>query len=597
MIDGVNDEVTDWLDSVQNVLLMEGSRIVEAYMRRLGEMQHEAAAEARTEATEARARLRAEAAQSRMRLQPVMADHWWAGASMEKVAEQYRIAKAWEGIDPSFIPYVERIEAQAKAMHDQDPHQILDHIAPRTEAQLAKEVGGPMTVDEARAAAVTTPVWYGVHEKLTGDLAPLIREREEKRLVADMVLLRDTGRLDNESGRMEWARYTDHPAATMVQDENENLAEFRERRGKLLQEHWDHTVEDRVALGRHNESMAGVARPMSVSEAREFMNEFAPEWFKDGHKEIRIAQVSEHSGENHQYTVSMDDQMRYAMEHLRDTGTLEHSYARSMRDTLALNPDIDLSAGAKPITAEDRVRYGGSQVSRPMSLQEAERLANYYAPQWYTSPVMGALAPDSILSPSQRAGQADALISDMTRLRDHGVLDTDHAMRVWAAQQPAAVDPQWGQALPVQSIWADTVDAREGPQIIPEDVRAATGAGVPGWKAPGLRQDGEGSQVLPDPTQGPVERPAPRQEAERGKGEDQEPKGPKWDSAEARTARARQLREAGFTPEQVRAQMLADWSCATPPGTPNPSRGPSPAKGRENTGPANGRTKSNTLHR
>ena len=74
-------------------------------------------------------------------------------------------------------------------------------------------------------------------------------------------------------------------------------------------------------------------------------------------------------------------------------------------------------------------------------------------------------------------------------------------------------------------------------------------------------------------------------------------KGPAWDTAEARTGRARELREAGFSPEEVRAQMLADWNCSTPPGTPNPSRETTPAQGHKNPGQGRGREKGNTLHR
>lgn len=585
-VDMDGDGMPDVIDSVERVVLMEGARVLEAMLRRR-QMTREAAAHAAAdEARAARARLAVEAQQSRHRLGPVMGDQWWAKADVEQITSMYAEAKSWEH-DPSFDAYVSRIEDRAKQLHDLDPEQLLHQVKIRDREAL--------TLDSARALAEReAPSWYRTHDELKGDMPPFLRERAEQNLVADMTVLRDTGKLDTEHAKMEWAKFSGHTPALREHDPNETLTEYKDAIKSAAAEHWDKTTEQRAALPVGPLSPGAATRPMTTLETKQFAEQFAPDWVMERHLQLRSEQLYEHPAENNAHTVRMDDQLRYAMEHLRDTGTLDHPYVKSMRETLALDPDVDTALGPKPVSSEQRVRFGGAADALPITRTAAFELMHENAPDWYVKHMEPALSPETDMTPTQREGVYDTLRSDMQRLRDRGVLDTDNAMKVWASQQSApgaegGVDV-WAQDVsrPV-TVWAQTATQREQPKPLTREQldrfggAAEHGAAAKPVRVPTAVENGPRTEPLPvvdAPKNGKRRREQDdfaKLRAEAAKGGD-EPKKNTYDTVERRDRDAAKMKSAGLTGEEIKIAALNDWNHAHKGGL--PGKGSAPARSK-----------------
>lgn len=553
-VDG--DGIPDTFDTLERIALMEGARVLEALMARRRALFERTAHQNERLRDQAQARLRAEAVQSRYRLEPVLQDSWWARADLETIGDRYAEAKSWEGVDPSFQPFVDRIEERAKALHNVEPDHLMDAVRARDRV--------PMTLDEARAVAMQeAPQWYRIQDRITsGDLRGQDIDKNATRLVEDMTKLRDTGVLDTDSAKMEWSLFMDHgPALRGELGERETMDEWRAARAQAAGEFWDNTVQERAALNipPHADGIM-TARPMSVAEARAFSNEFAPEWFKFGHAQnLAAANEGDNMAHDHQQMSRLDDQMRYAMEQYRDTGTMGHQYAAGMRAALAGHPEVDVAEPLRDIPTVDRVRFGASPHARPMTDNEALELMQNYAPEWYVKPTLAALSPDSALSPEQRAGQVDAIRADMTRLRDRGVLDTDNAKMVWAVQNPDVESEGYDWGLPARptDVWAQTAERRPGPAVVPTDVRERMG----------------GMQTPPDPAEPVVGRTAPVPEGDKPMAET-----PWFDSVSRRRHEAQKMRDLGASPQAVKAYMVADVGVGKDPAHVDAVRQPKKAK-------------------
>lgn len=463
---------------------------------------------------------------------------------------------------------------------------------------------GPLGVDDARLIAATqAPKWYRLQEQLVTDVPPAIRERLEGRLVEDMTALRDTGRLDTASAREEWARFSGHPVSVQDQDPNESLAEFRARREREFGVHWALTEHDRERVSSSHGD--GAAKPMSVPEAELFAERYAPEWLKDRHREV----LAEHAKLEDPDRVAFEqtntrEQFRYAMEHARDTGTLSHPYVANLRDRTAFM-GLDESDGMAHVPPEERVRFGGPE-TRPITADEAREVMAQWAPEWYRDAMNRTLREDTELSESARRQAVDQMRADMTQVRDHGVLDTDHAMRVWAASRPGfdPSDPDSRKALDArEATWVATIGERETPQMMDANNRARFGgkqeavtqpipvivpASQPAKADHSRPAPAPKAQVhelyydeSPVPTQDKPQVPQERPSApETGpwkvtpiptpENAPQRPKPPVVDTVDRREKLARDLTGKGFSPGEVDGAVASDYER---PGRPGSKRG------------------------
>lgn len=599
VVDESNDGLGDSLDLTVKVVGMEAMRVVEAIAHRLAEEERKQAAAAEDRARDYRTQYEARAALARRELAPVMRDEWWAKAGVEDVRNKYVTALAFAQHDQRFAPYRERMEERAKALHDLEPDAIL-----RGPVTKEPKVMGPLEVDDARLLAATqAPGWYRLQDQVTTDLAPALRERTEARLVQDMTQLRDTGTLDTDSARMEWGRFTGHPMATAAQDENESLADFETRRREALAKHWVATEADRESVSApHGER---VGKPMSVAEAEEFMDSYAPDWLVDRHRAVMAEAAGQEDPERAQWEqTSHREQLRYAMETARDTGGLGHPYAQALRSQAAML-GMDEEEGMHHVPPHERVRYGGP-AARPMSEAEAVEVMDGWAPSWYQDQVRRTLREGTMLGDAARRIELDAVRADMTELRDRGVLSSDHAQRLWAVSQPG-YDPEdmgtWKGVERRAQLWAETAGTREGPRLMDPNNRQRFG-GTPDLDAEprpvvspqewarrtvGARDRAEATSApvtAPVPTQEPAPRrgredpeapvqdwptatPGGRTEAmeEEVPGGRRRRPGAAYDTPERRHADARTARASGLTEEAVDSRIGVDYGRPTPPGT------------------------------
>lgn len=429
MSEMLDDGVDETFDRLLRVATMEGARVLEAILARRKASLEAARGQDERARMQAQARLRAEAAQSRFRLGPVMNDAWWARADPETVAQRYAEAKSWDGVDPTFKPFTDRIEEEAKARFGVSPEELR--------AAVEQPSNAAMGVDEARAIAVSAaPQWYQVHERIASGEMPLDELDEAgKTLVSDMTQLRDTGTLDTNSAREEWGRYLGRDDLPDVQAVNDL---------------WDSTEDQRaeVSVTAH-EGGVEPAMPMTVADAKEFAKTYAPEWFVFGQEQA----LAEHEGDP-VARAQVESQGRYAMEVLRDTGALAHPYAQKMREELESHPEVDTVDNGKPVREDARVQYGASESSRLLSAAEASEMIQDHAPQWYRDAIAVRVGPDGGLTATGRAMVKADLRADMTRLRDTGRLDSTHAKRVWFETRGDS-----GDATPAE-VWSATANEK-----------------------------------------------------------------------------------------------------------------------------------------
>lgn len=451
-------------------------------------------------------------------------------------------------------------------------------------------VAAPLDVDDARLLAATTaPQWYRLHELVAQDVPPAIRERLESRLVEDMTRLRDTGRLETPSAKEEWARFSGLPLSVESQDPNESIAQFHVRRQEAFDVHWAASEPARdLAAAPHG---THVGKPMSVAEAEEFAEKFAPDWLRERHAALmeEAAKLEDPDRVAYEQT-NMREQFRYAMEEARDTGGLSHPYVASLRGNAAFM-GVDESEGMRHVPSEERIRFGGP-ATRPMTHDEAMEVMRGWAPEWYRDQVNRTMRPGTELDDSARRITADAVRADMTELRDRGVLSSDHAQRLWAAAQPGfdPTDPDSRKAMDVrEQTWVETMGTREGPQPMDQNNRERFGgrraddsmqtqpipvitpekrgkddpAAVPEWltknapaddvprvQEPRNRLDGDWD-VAPIPG---AERGAERRT------------GPVYDSVERRRRDAKEALAGGLSQDAVDGMTATDYGHPTKPG-------------------------------
>lgn len=480
-------------------------------------------------------------------------------------------------------------------------------------------VQGPLDVDDARLLAATTaPQWYRLQELVAQDVPPAIRDRLESRLVEDMTRLRDTGHLDTPSAKEEWARFSGLPLSVEMQDPNESIAQFHVRRQESFDVHWAATEPARdLAAAPHG---THVGKPMSVAEAEEFAEQFAPDWLRDRHSALMEEAGKLDDPERVAYEqTNMREQFRYAMEEARDTGGLSHPYVASLRGNAAFM-GVDESEGMRPVPEADRVRFGGP-AARPMTHDEAMEVMRGWAPEWYRDQVNRTMRPGTELDDSARRITADAVRADMTELRDKGVLSSDHAQRLWAASQPGfdPTDPDSRKAMDRrEQTWVETMGTRAGPEkmdpnnrerfggrradesmdtqpipvITPEQRGPDDPAVVPEWLKAGGRgddvfKDGEMSEDewnrLPTDTRGPQDARdeagwdtaapdedarnrwdvAPIPGAERAA---ERPRGPVYDSVDRRRRDAMVSLDSKIPPDTVDGMTVTDYAHPKRPG-------------------------------
>lgn len=680
MVDYENDGIGDSLDTQARVLGMELARIVEAAFRAARDARDQALREEQEHAKELAARYEAQATMARADLGPVMSDRFWKDADQDEIRGKYALAAGLAEVDERFVPFKNRIEERAKALHDLSPQGLLEgpvppgprpmneeqlrrfvrevppswykvwasertaaydrvadpqeqhaahaaHTAlvradmthwrdtgtlsenarrvqgewldgayrtwrnrkvdPReefvklTDAQRAEygwrpggpKITGPLDVDDARLLAATAaPAWYRVQEIVAQDVAPALRERLESRLVEDMTRLRDAGRVDTPSAREEWARFSGHPLSVQGQDPNESLAQFRERREQAFLVHWNATEADRDHVAEpHGEH---VGKPMSVAQAEEFAERFAPDWLRERHRLLM-----EEAGRNEDPAraaweqTNLREQFRYAMEEARDTGGLSHPYVASLRGNAAFM-GVDESDGMRHVPEAERVRFGGP-AARPMSHEEAQEVMAGWAPEWYRDQMNRTLRDNNLLDDSAKRIELDALRADMTQLRDRGVLNSDHAKRLWAASQPGfdPEDPDSRKAMDVrEQTWVETMGTREGPKPMDPNNRERFGG----------RRDLD-TQPIPvverpaRPSPGPAERrsetpwkvagiPATPEPEQVRDAPAKRRQGPVYDSVERRELDAARARARGMSQDVVDGMTAVDYNHPRPAG-------------------------------
>lgn len=442
-------------------------------------------------------------------------------------------------------------------------------------------IEGPLSVDDARLLASTTaPGWYRVQDLVAQDVAPAIRDRLETRLVEDMTRLRDAGRLDTPSAKEEWARFSGHPLTAQGQDPNESLSEFRARCDKTFSVHWELTATDRETFAEPHGMRVG--KPMSVAQAEEFAELYAPDWIRDRHKALmdEVGMIEDPDRAAWAQT-SNREQFRYAMEEARDTGALSHPYAAALRSQAAML-GVDESEGMRHVPSTERMRFGGPE-ARPLSKDEALEVMAGWAPDWYKDQVNRMLRPSEMIDASAQRVTVDAVRADMTTLRDRGVLSSDHAQRLWAASQPGfdPSDPDSRKAMDRRErLWVETAGTRAGPKPMDPNNRERLGGHA---DAPQTPQEPQRAAVVapvaPAPTQGaerPQERPREPQERHHRPQDRQgrearevpapdRPKGPVWDSVERRERDARTARAAGFSPDAVDGMTATDYGHSRKP--------------------------------
>lgn len=449
------------------------------------------------------------------------------------------------------------------------------------------KIMAPLDVDDARLLAATTaPQWYRLHELVAQEQPPAIRERMESRLVEDMTRLRDAGRLDTPSAKEEWSRFSGNPVAVQVQDPNETLAQFHIRRQESFNVHWEATANDREHVMEPHGQRVG--KPMSVAEAEQFAEQFAPDWLRDRHAAL-LEEAGRHEDQARvaYEQTNMREQFRYAMEEARDTGGLSHPYVTSLRGGAAFL-GIDESEGMRHVPSADRVRFGGPE-ARPMTEAEGIEVMRGWAPQWYRDQMLRTLGEKNLLSESAKRIEIDAVRADMTELRDRGVLSSDHAQRLWAASQPGfdADDPDSRKAMNVrEQTWVETMGTREKPQpmdpnnrerfggvgsadtqeipvIIPEKRGPDDPAAVPEWLTRDAPQDNVPRIQEPRNRLDGDWDVAPIPGAERGA---ERPARAVYDSVERRQRDAKQAMSSGLSPDAVDGMTAADYGHPTRPG-------------------------------
>lgn len=244
------DGVPEVMDDISRVVVIEAARVVELFMRNRQAAAEEAAREASAAGREATRRLSAEAALSRAKLAPTVDERWWERASPESAAAKWAEAKAWQGVDSSFDPYLERINKEAMERWGLPADELGKQKVPADADEKGTPKRGPMTVDEARAvASESAPAWYKVHEGLDAeDMTATARAGESLRLVEDMTQLRDTGRLETDSARDEWFRFAGGVEPEKGEGWQRNPAYFEARR-EAVEQAWEDGKEARESIG------------------------------------------------------------------------------------------------------------------------------------------------------------------------------------------------------------------------------------------------------------------------------------------------------------------------------------------------------------
>lgn len=460
MVDYDTDGLGEGLDLTVKVVGMEAARVAEAIGRALAERRRQEAQASADRARDYRAWYESQVALARHELMPVMREDWWRDADQSAIRDKYVTAVAFARQDARFIPFQERLEERAADLHGLTPEAIM-----RGPVTREPRVVAPLDMDGARLLAATTaPGWYRLQDQVATDLPPALRERTEARLLEDMTQLRSTGHLDTDSAKLEWGRFTGHPMATAEQDENESLGAFQDRRREALAVHWAATEPDRDRVSEPHGQHVG--KPMSVEEAEEFMGRYAPDWLVDRHQALmdQAAQNDDPDRALWEQT-SHREQLRYAMETARDTGSLGHPYAQALRSQAAML-GVDETESMHNVPAAERVAFGGP-AARPMTEAEAMEMMAGYAPTWYQDQVRRTMREGTMIGEAGRRIEADAVRADMTVLRDRGVLASDHAQRLWAVSQPG-YDPEdmstWKGVERRAQLWAETAETREGPR-------------------------------------------------------------------------------------------------------------------------------------
>lgn len=529
-------------------------------------------------------------------------EHWRDHGTLSTHAQEVR--EAWEAG-----------EARSRDFPKADPSEDWKPLTDEQRHGLGWRPGGPrvlapLDVDDARLLAATTaPGWYRVQDLVATDVPPAIRERLESRLVEDMTQLRASGRLDTPSAREEWARFSGHPMSAETQDENESLMDFTARREQAFADHWHSTEPERDRVSEPHGEHAG--KPMSVPEAEQFAEQYAPFWLRERHAAV-LAEAGAHVDPERAAfeQTAIREQYRYAMETARDTGGLGHPYAQALRSQAAMN-GVDESEGMRHVPSGERVRFGGP-AARPMTGDEALEVMRGFAPEWYRDQVNRTLREDNALGEAAKRVELDAVRADMTQLRDRGVLNTDHAHRLWAAAQPDYDPGHYDSRVAMdrrEKLWTETFSEREQPQQLDPNNRERFGGkaeavteSIPVVPAPQERRQepaqgaekGQTAAATDWPTRQP---PAPAEDPAVGVEQSgRKRRGPHYDSVARREQEAAQLRAAGMKADAVEAKTVDDYGYPRNPSAPRsgkpewfdkrreaarPSPGPAPAKGPE----------------
>ena len=264
-----SDGFGEALDDIFRVAIMEGSRVAEAWLRANQETKRQAGLADKAVAEAAARRLESSALISQAKLAPVMGESWWERATAKMAAAKYAEAKAWDGVDGRFEPYVDRIEEQAKAKFDMSPEE-LGKLDVATGVDKNGEVKA-MTVEDAQAIArEKAPAWYKVHESLDGDLTEVARAGESARLIEDMMALEKDGKLDTDSARDEWAKFARGDEIFRPKRDRESVESYIGARREEVNDLWEKTAGVRASVSKVPENVSEAeSAPEKPSEAPE----------------------------------------------------------------------------------------------------------------------------------------------------------------------------------------------------------------------------------------------------------------------------------------------------------------------------------------
>lgn len=151
-----NDEVTETAAAKLRTALMAAAQVAQRIARAREQDVRDAAASSAQEAAELQTRLEAERQTAAALTAPTARDDWWETATVEDITSAYKVAHAWEDIDPVLRRDAERIREEVGARYGISPGDLSrsdslsrDAAAQRAEARQDVSAAVAMSADSA----------------------------------------------------------------------------------------------------------------------------------------------------------------------------------------------------------------------------------------------------------------------------------------------------------------------------------------------------------------------------------------------------------------------------------------------------------------